>query len=205
VLEELKPKVPPECAHLNFLLFTPFRYSPYPADSRFRRRGSRDGVFYAAEACETAIAEMAFYRLLFYAKSPNTQWPANPGEYTAFATNYAVAKAADLTIEPLVAQRALWTHCTDYAPCLDFADVARAESFEAIRYESVRDPRAQANIALLSCRAFAEHDVVARRTWHLFLDSGGVRAFCEFPEQTLSFTRTTFAADLRIAGMRWDR
>jgi hypothetical protein len=205
LIEETKDEIPEECRHLGFLLYTPFRYRPYPYNSRFRRAGSPDGVFYAAEICETAIAEKTFYRLLFYLESPDTPWPTNPGEYTAFASEYAVAKAADLTIEPLVGQRALWTHCTDYTACLNFADAARAAALDAIRYRSVRDPRAQANIALLTCRAFVSPDLVDRRTWHLYFSKGGVRAFCEFPRSSLTFDRTVFDADPRMASMRWDR
>jgi len=101
-----------------------------------------------------------------------------------------------------------WTarpHYTDYSACLALADAARAASLDAIRYQSVRDPNAFANIALLSCRTFAVHDVVDRRTWHLYLDSGGVRALCEFPRSTLTFDRAAFVADPRMTAMRWER
>ena len=205
VIEETKPDVPEECRHLGFLLYTPFRYRPFPFNSRFRRLGSPDGVFYAAEICETAIAEKAFYRLLFYLESPDTPWPSNPSEYTAFATEFAVANAVDLTREPLVAQRALWTHHTDYTACLALADTARAASLDAIRYQSVRDPEGRANIALLTCRAFIGRDLIDSRTWRLFFDSHGVRAYCEFPRTWLEFERTAFDADARMAPMRWDR
>jgi len=205
LIDETKSKVPDECKHLHYLLFTPFRYTPYPFNSRFRRAGSRDGVFYAAESNETAIAEAAFHRLLFYAESPDTPWPANPGEHTAFAAELATPRAADLTRAPLAADKASWIHLTDYTACLDFADAARAAALEAIRYQSVRDPLSRANVALLTCRGFAEHDVVDRQTWHLHLGSSGMRAICEAPAVTIPFDRNAFAADPRIAPMRWDR
>jgi hypothetical protein len=138
-------------------------------------------------------------------ESPDTPWPSNPSEYTAFATEFAVANAVDLTREPLVAQRALWTHHTDYTACLALADTARAASLDAIRYQSVRDPEGRANIALLTCRAFIGRDLIDSRTWRLFFDSHGVRAYCEFPRTWLEFERTAFDADARMAPMRWDR
>jgi hypothetical protein len=205
IIDETKNKVPDECRHLAFLLFTPFRYTPYPFNSRFRRAGSMAGVFYAAEATETAVAEAAFYRLLFYAESPATPWPANPHEHTAFAAAVATARALDLTRKPFVAQREAWTHPTDYAACLDLADAARAADMEAIRYESVRDPDRRRNVALLTCRAFAANDAVDHQTWHFHLSSTGVRAACEFPKQTISFGRSAFARDPRMSKMRWDR
>ncbi len=79
IIESSKPPLPPECRDLHYLLSTPFRYgAAYPTGSRFRRAGMTEGVFYASEAPHTAVAEMSFYRLLFFAESPDTPWPANP-------------------------------------------------------------------------------------------------------------------------------
>ena len=103
VLEDLidasKPSLPPECQGLHYLLATPFRYgAAHPAGSRFRRAGLTEGVFYLSETSPTAIAEMAFYRLLFFAELPDTPWPANPAEYTGFSfITYATKRAIDLT------------------------------------------------------------------------------------------------------------
>jgi RES domain len=203
LIEAVKPSIPPECAHLAFLLFTPFRYVPYPFDSRFRRAGSLDGVFYASELPEVAIAEKAFYRLLFFLESPGTPWPSNPGEYMAFAAQFATGAVVDLTQAPWLAAR--WTHRTDYSACLDLADDCRVAAIGAIRYESVRDPLARANIALLTCRLFARNDIVGIQTWRLHFSQSGVRALCEFPYQALAFDRGAFARDARIQDMRWDR
>jgi hypothetical protein len=205
LIEQTKPPVPEECRHLGYLLATPFRYAPYPQHSRFRRAGSLEGVLYGAQAADTAIAEKAFYRLLFYAESPDTPWPANPGECTAFAAEFATAKAADLTRAPLAAQRERWTQRIDYTACHELAHAARAAGLEAIRYASVRDPAARPNLALLTCRVFTQPDAVARETWRLHFSSSGVRAMREFPAQTIAFDRSAFAADPRIAALRWDR
>jgi hypothetical protein len=205
LIEETKYPVPPDCKHLGYLLFTPFRYKPYPRDSRFRRAGSIEGVFYAAEVVETAVAEAVFHRLLLYSESPNIPWPANPGEYTAFAAEFATARAADLSRRPLVADRASWTHPTDYTACLNFVDVVRAAALDAIRYESVRDPHSRANLALLTCRVFTQNNVASLQTWHFHFTNSGVRSICEAPSATIQFDRNVFAADPRIAAMKWDR
>src|SRR6266700_924670 len=94
LIETTKPPVPPGCRDLHYLLSTPFRYgAAYPNGSRFRCTGMSEGVFYASETPQTAIAEIAFYRLLFYAESPDTPWPVNPAEYTAFSVKYATERA----------------------------------------------------------------------------------------------------------------
>ena len=101
LIQDTKPVLPAECAHLHYLLSTPFRYgAAYPVGSRFRRAGLTEGVFYAAEEPHTAVAEIEFYRLLFYVESPGTPWPQNAAEYTAFSAAYATKRGIDLTGPP---------------------------------------------------------------------------------------------------------
>lgn len=205
LIEATKPTVPAECAGLNFLLSTPFRYGPYPTGSRFRRAGATPGVFYAAAAEETAVAEIAFYRLLFFSESPTTPWPANANQHTAFSVRYGSPRAIDLTRPPLARRRKRWMHATDYAPCQALADNARAVGIEIIRSASVRDPQHRLNITLLTCRAFRTREPVERRSWGIRLGSTGVQALREFPKASLEFGRDAFADDPRIAAIGWDR
>lgn len=207
LLEPTKPPVPEECRHLDFLLFTPFRYgAPYPNGSRFRAAGFTPGVFYGSESPETAVAEATFHRLLFFADAPGVPWPRNAGEYTVFSVPFRVDAALDLTVQKLVRDASVWTHPTDYAPCQALAARAREANIDAIRYASarVRTPSA-ANLALLTCRAFSARRPATRQTWRLLLDSHGARAICERPRKRLQFDRRAFADDPRIAVMIWER
>ena len=200
ILETSKKRFPPECAGLDYLLATPFRYdAAYPYGSRFRRSGYTQGVYYAAEHVETALAEMAFYRLLFYAESPATPFPANAAEYTAFSVGVKTTHAIDLTQPDLSRDAAFWTDRQNYEACQALADTARLASMDAIIYRSVRDPQAGSNIAVLSPRAFAQKKPAERTTWRIRLATSGVQALCEFPEQRLGFTPNDFADDPRIA------
>jgi hypothetical protein len=206
LIETTKPPLPPECRDLHYLLSTPFRYgSVYPTGSRFRRAGMTEGVFYAAETPHTAVAEMAFYRLLFFAESPATPWPMNPAEYTAFSAEYKTKKAIDLTKGKHEHYRAKWTHLTDYSHCQAIADAARAAKIEIIRYESVRRPAYGKNLALLSCRAFASQKPIDQQTWHIRLSEAGANAICEWPKAGITFDHEAFAADPRIAKLPWTR
>lgn len=206
LIEATKPPLPPECRDLHYLLSTPFRYGAvYPIGSRFRRAGMTEGVFYASETPQTAVAEMAFCRLLFFAELPNTPWPTNPAEYTAFSVEYATKKAIDLTERKYAANRSRWMHVTDYSYCQAFADNARAAKIEVIRYASVRDPGRGVNLALLSCRAFANARPIELQTWRIRLSDAGAQAICEAPRSGITFDRKTFAADPRIAKLRWFR
>lgn len=206
LIEASKPRVPRECEGLHYLLFTPFRYgAPYPHGSRFRRAGMTPGVFYAAVAPETAATERAFYQLLFFAESPATPWPSNPGEFTCFAVSYSSRGAIDLTAPPFAAQRAAWTHKTDYRACQDLAEAMRAADLDLIKYESARDPQRGINIAILSCRAFAQREPGERQSWRIAVSGSGARLICEWPKRVISLDRAAFAGDPRIAAMRWER
>lgn len=206
ILEESKPAVPPECRHLDYLLATPFRYgAAYPHGSRFRRSGKTPGVWYGAERPETAVAEMAFYRLLFYAESPQTPFPDGAADYTAFSADLHTATAIDLMAEPLVHDAKHWTHATNYAACQDLADASREAGAEIIRFQSVRDPLGRANLAVLTCRAFANREPADRQTWHLRVGAHGVQAICEHPAMGIEFSPGAFATDPRIAALERER
>lgn len=204
LIEATKPSVPEECRGLHYLLATPFRYRPYPQGSRFRRAGMTPGVFYAAARVETAIAEAAFYRLLFFAESPGTPWPANASEHTAFSVRHG-GKGIDLTQPPVSRQRRRWTHPTEYEACQTLADRARAAGIEVIRYASARDPERRPNLALLTCRAFRVKEPGERQSWRIRLSASGVQALREFPKASLDFGRDSFAADPRLAALNWGR
>jgi RES domain len=206
LIEGTKPMVPPDCRHLHYLLFTPFRYGAvYPNGSRFRRAGITEGVFYSAQAVETAIAEMTFHRLLFFAESPLTPWPQNPAEYTAFAAEYRTKKAIDLRRGRFRAHSAAWANPVDYSQCQALAEAARIAAIEIIRYRSVRDPKRGTNLALLTCRVFKNPQPLSLQTWRIRLGATGAQAICESPKSGLAFGRETFAADPRIAALKWDR
>ncbi len=148
---------------------------------------------------------MAFYRLLFYAESPDTPWPSNAAEYTAFSAEYATRKAIDLSKGRYTRDRVLWKHPTDYEACQGFADTARSAGIEVIRYASVRNPRQGMNVALLTGRAFAKPKPSSQQTWHIRLSDAGAHAICESPRSRVTYDPQTFAADPRIAKLRWRR
>jgi hypothetical protein len=206
LIEETKPAIPAECGHLNFLLATPFRYgAPYPRGSRFRRAGYTPGVFYASENVDTAVAEICFARLLFFADSPETPWPKEAGEFTAYAVDYSTENAIDLRLSPFDDRADAWMHLTRYDACQSLAEVARENGIDLIRYASVRDPRHKPNLAMLHCRIFARTEPVGIQTWRILLGSNGARAVCEMPRESIDFGRTAYLPDPRIAGIRWER
>lgn len=200
-LERTKPPGPPECRHLHYLLSTPFRYGRYPGSSRFRREGCSPGVYYASERSVTAVAETVFYRLLFFAESPQTPWPRNPLEFTGFEVGFSVAACLDLTALPLSRDEGYWTDPADYTACLALADAAREAGVGIVRYRSVRDPSGGANLALFGCAAFADDKPARYETWRVAFSRHGANALCDWPELRLAFPLDLFAADPRVAAL----
>ncbi len=205
ILEDTKPPVPDACRHLDYLLSTPFRYRPYPHGSRFRRAGLTPGVWYGAEQLETAAAEMVFYRFLFYAESPATPFPDDAADYTAICVELATPVSLDLTTGALAADHDHWTHLTDYAACQQLTESAREIGAEVIRYASVRAPENGANLAVLTCSAFAAPQPSDRQTWRIRIGQRGAQAIREHPRLGVEFGRDAFAPDPRLLQMVWDR
>ncbi|MDG1736550.1 MAG: RES family NAD+ phosphorylase [Paracoccaceae bacterium] len=187
ILDESKPPVPEPCQHLNYLLFTPFRYQPYPYGSRFRPSGMSDGVFYAAEYPETAVTELAHYRMKFYRDSPGLAAPDNAPEYTAFQVAVKTPLALDLTANPFVQHERLWAHDSDYTQCQALALTAREAGIDVILSRSVRDPRGKKNVNILSCAAFAEPDPIQMQSWRIVANDVNATAYRQFPRLVLEF------------------
>lgn len=204
IIDNTKPIVPEECRHLHFLLYTPFRYIAYPNGSRFRRAGLTPGVFYASIWSETAAAEMAFHRLLFYAESPTTPWPLNAAQYTSFEVAFSTQRSIDLMQDPFHAYADKWMHPVNYDDCQALADLARTVNINLIKYKSVRAADG-ANVAVLTCSAFANNEPLGRETWHIHLSASGIRLLRESPSFELAFDRNAFGADPRIHNMKWER
>jgi len=172
LVDEGKPRRPAAAARLHYLLSTPFRYRPPRHGSRFR--GPNDpGVFYAADEVRTACAELGYWRWRHLADSPSlTAMPVKP--QTVFRARLA-ASTIDLRKSPWVADRARWTDPDEYAACQALARVARAAPVQAIRYESVRDPRHGGCAALLDPAGFAKRDPLEQQTWMLSVTRERVR------------------------------
>ena len=200
ILEASKPPLPSGCAHLHYLLFTPFRYPPSRHGSRFRAPFAGYGCFYAAEQVETAAIEAAFWQLLFRMDAPSLAWPGQPVQRRAFSVPARSVAMIDLTAPPLDARRGTWTHPTDYAPCQEFSARARADGVTALRYESVRDPDRRPNIALLDCAAFGATAPLELQSWWLFIRPHAVQAWCEAPRIRIEIPLAHFATDPRVAG-----
>jgi len=163
LLDQSKPPLPSDTSGLHYLLATPFRYSS-PIGSRFREP-AESGIWYGAEAQRTACAELGFWRWRFLIDSDALQ-TLGPSPQTVFRAGID-GRLVDLTQPPFKRARAQWTHPDDYAPSQGFARAARQANVDAIRYESVRDPKHAAAVAVLRPSCFKPRKPLEQHTWLL--------------------------------------
>jgi hypothetical protein len=166
LLEELidraKPPVPAGMGRLHYLLFTPFRHPPLRNGSRFGTRAER-GIFYASAAPSVALAEVAYYRLVFLEGS-RAELGLLQTEHTAFTVKIAAKKYLDLTKPPFAAFKAQISAKAHYAHAQQLGADLRAAGIDAFAYGSSRDPHGGNNYALLK-PVFAAHRPSGFQGW----------------------------------------
>lgn len=194
-LEATKPPIPKECIGLDFLLFSPFRYEPYPKASRFRDTGISPGVYYAAEDPITAVYEMVFYSLKTFSAAPDAGLPSVLLEKSAITVGIETASHLDLTTPPYVEHSEGWTNPKDYSACIGLAHVAVKNNVGVIRYESVRDPNKRANLAIFDPLAFCSKTPKQEGTWRVYFDRKKVTLICENPKKKFDIDIKHFYGD----------
>lgn len=190
LLEASKPPLPPEAAHLHYLLATPFRYpAPPPAGSRFRGIGDA-GVWYGAQHVHTALAEVAYWRLRFLADSPATpDWPA----VAHTALRASVAGRAIVLADRLFADgQNRWEDPVSYVDTQKLARSAREAGIALIRYRSVRDPAHRDCIAVLTPTAFRQATPLEQHTWLLKVTRERVIAEASVSGERIEFEAAVF-------------
>jgi hypothetical protein len=155
-------------------------------------------VYYAAEQVETAAAELAFYRVLFFLESPETDVPKNPFELTAFNAVLDSSACLDVTAQFDATEVARLSDPVRYDPCHDLCDRVRDRDGEVIRFPSVRQSGG-VNLAVLSCATFQTTTPSHREGWWFTLRPDRVFAAKRFGGARFEFLFEDFANDPRIA------
>jgi len=166
LLERVKPPLPPEpeVRGLHYLLVTPFRYPPLRHGSRFGTRAER-GIWYGADALPTALAEVAYYRLVFLAGTEADLEPILV-DLSAFRVRVRTRAGVDLRRPPFAAHEAEVSSPVSYAASQALGRVLREAGVEAFRYRSARDVSGGAKVGLFTPAAFAAREPEPPETWY---------------------------------------
>jgi muconolactone delta-isomerase len=139
------------------------------------------------------VAETAYWRLLFFSRSPGFVPPTTVVEHSALTIPVTVERSLDLMSAPFNTRVAQWMDPDEYSACQAFASRARTIDAQLIRYASVREPDHQANIALLDPEGFGAPTPTIEQTWHFRYEAGRITAFAAFPSSArYSFTFEIF-------------
>jgi len=172
LLEQNKPQVSCLTEDLDYLLCTPFRYSPKRGGSRFRSEIDL-GVFYGAQSIQTAGAELGFWRWKFLRDSLGLE-RLGPVAQTVFSCA-PTCLAIDLRKEPFSRDKEVWQDPNQYLGSQNMARVARKAGIESILYQSVRDQRPAWCIAILEPSVFKGVEAqIDPHAWFLSVNQGGV-------------------------------
>jgi hypothetical protein len=156
LIEKSKPSLPeaPEFRRLHYLLATPFRYPPLRHGSRFSTR-NEPAIWYGSTRIRTALAETAYYRLLFLEGTDAEIGPLVV-EMTAFRTQYRTSRGVDMCRGEYERYRSTIAASESYTETQQLGASMRGAGVEAFRYPSARNPGG-ANIGLFTPRAFRSH------------------------------------------------
>jgi len=162
-IDRVKPALPDEFRGMHYLLFTPFRYPPLRHGSRFGTRQERS-LWYGSEEITTAQAEVAYYRLLFFAGS-STIFENTELRLTAFTVSVFSKAGIDLTAIPFSKFEKHISSKTDYSSSQKLGLEMRNDGIEVFRYVSARDRKKGINVALFTPKAFSSKNPIASQTW----------------------------------------
>ena len=166
LLEDLIETVKPgrlEPSGLHYLLATPFRYPPLRHGSRFGGR-FEPALWYGAETLEAALAEVAYYRMVFL-EGTTADLDGIETELTSFRARVRTERGADLTVGRFAEHRAALASPESYAASQATGADMRAAGIHAFRYPSARHAGG-VGVALFEAAAFARKRPYALEAWH---------------------------------------
>lgn len=184
LLEESKPPLPPVHRDFHYLIITPFRYPPLPYGSRF---GSRLhlGLFYGSQKYRSALAECAYYRLLFWTgMSEPPQQQRLVTEHTTFEARVKTDRSVALHSPPFACHHDMICHPNDYSASQALGEAMRDAGVEAFTYPSARDAEGSTNIGIFTPRAIRSRKLLRERCW-----------LCVTTANKVSFMRSHAAAE----------
>ena len=167
VLESVLDAHKPPVRHgggLHYLLFTPFRYPPLRRGTRFGAR-YEPSLWYGSETARTAMAEMAYYRLLFL-EGTTADLGLVETDLSTFRVPVKTARGVDLTSAAFARWRSRIASRTSYASSQPLGAAMRADEVAAFRYASARDDDGGVNVGVFTPDAFGARRPAVVETWY---------------------------------------
>lgn len=206
LLEEMidrgKPPIPrdPEFRGLHYLLTTPFRYPPLRHGSRFGTRRER-GVWYGSDSVSTALAETAYYRLLFLEGTAADLVPITV-DLSTFLVPISSIHGLDLTEGCFAEHEERISSPTQYAESQRLGADMREHGVECFRYFSARDPEGGTNLGIFAPVVFQAREPSSLQSWYCVTDDSAVeisrRDVLHRHDRSYRFPRESFEVNGRL-------
>jgi hypothetical protein len=200
LIEERKPPLgdDPAFRGLHYLLCTPFRYPPLRHGSRFASR-AEPAIWYGSTRLRTAMAETAYYRLLFL-EGTTAKLDPLVLELSAFRVPYRTVRGVDLSREPFDRHRSTLSSPARYDETQLLGSEMRAAGVEAFRYPSARDDAGGVNVGIFTPRAFTSKLPEEPEGWSAVLTRQAVEFVKKdfFRRRTVRFPREQFEIEGRL-------
>lgn len=195
MIDRAKTPLPPDCEGLHFLLSTPFRHPPLRNGSRFGTRLERS-IWYGSEKLATALAEVAYYRLLFLEGTVASIDPIVV-DLSAFRASLRTGEGVHLARPPFDPWEAEISSPSSYRTSQPLGAAMRGDGIELALFRSARDPGAGINLALFSPLGFARKRPSVPETWLSVTTRQGVECSRRdyFERRSLRFPREVFEVD----------
>ncbi len=180
LIDEVKPKLSEQIdSYYHYLLYSPFRYPPLEYGSRFGNP-YEPSLWYGSMTTTAALAETAYYRLLFL-RASHADFHVISSLFTGFQAQIHTTKSINLTESPFGQFEKEISSKSQYAIGQTLGQEMRAANVEAFLYKSARDKGNGINVGVFTLAAFAKKTPVAHswKTWH-----------CNATKQVIEFTQT---------------
>lgn len=194
MLEDSKPPLPDAANGLHYLLLTPFRYPPLRHGSRFGSR-NEPSLFYAARRVETALAEGAYYRFVFWSGMDEPPDAPLNTRHTVFEVEIRTEQGLRLQDPPFDVHAEPLQSPTSYAATQWLGRELREHRFEAVEYRSARDAEGGLNVALFTPEALAAPRPSRQVEWLCETRAGLVRFYSHEMRAVLQFPLQQFQVD----------
>jgi hypothetical protein len=198
LLEDLLEASKPASVHgltgLHYLLSTPFRYPPLPWGSRFGTR-FEPSLFYGARDRDTALAESAYYRCVFWSGMSVPPPAPLATRHTLFTAAIDTPRGRRLQDPPFDRHEPELTDRRSYAATQALGRAMRDAAVDAFEYVSARDPRRGLNVALFTPKAFAQPRPATLDEWLCDTDADRVTFYSRHGGGIREFPRAVFLID----------
>lgn len=192
LLDATKPPSRPGTEELHYLLQTPFRYPPLRHGSRFGER-HEPSIFYGSLSLDTALAESAYYRLVFWYGQAEPPADSYTTQHTLFEATYATARGLRLQNVACAEYRPVLTDPADYGATQALGAQMRGAGIEAFEFPSARCPRLGDNVGLFVPTALTCMRPTGSEEWLCRTSGERVQFWTRATRSVAEFTFDAFA------------